>query len=89
MPGAVTDLGAKRVAASIGLATGTGEAVDDCGDAGADCVVPELEPGPLPAGISDEFLQAIVETIKRMTIVRLKRFTKNLLLLMSILFDDP
>jgi len=43
----------------------------------------------LPAGISDEFLQAIVETIKRMTIVRLKRFTKNLLLLMSILFDDP
>jgi len=43
----------------------------------------------LRAGISDDVLQAIAETIKRMTIVMLKRFTKNLLLSMSILFDDP
>ena len=51
--------------------------------------MPELEPEPSRAGISDDFLQAIAKTIKRMTIVMLKCFTKNLLLLMSILFDDP
>lgn len=41
------------------------------------------------AGVSDDVLQAIVETIKRMTIVTLKRFTKNLQFLMSTPFDDP
>ena len=51
--------------------------------------MPESEPDPLRAGSSDDCLQAIVKTIKRMTIVMLKRFTKNPLLLMSILFDDP
>jgi len=56
-------------------------------DAGADCVVPELEPRPSRAGTSDDSLQAIVKPIRRMTIVMLERFTKNLLLLMSTLFD--
>jgi hypothetical protein len=51
--------------------------------------VPEVEPGPLRAGVSDDVLQAIVKTMKRMAIVMLKRFTKNLQLLMSIPFDDP
>ena len=49
--------------------------------------MPELELGPPRAGISDDFLQAIVKTIKRMTIAMLKRFTKNLLFLINILFD--
>jgi hypothetical protein len=85
MPGAVADLGA----AAIGLATGAGEAVDDWRDAGTDRVMLESEPVASRAGSSDDSLQAIVKTIKRMTIVMLKRFTKNLLLLMNILFDDP
>jgi hypothetical protein len=51
--------------------------------------VPELEPGPSREAISDDFLQAIVKTIKRMTIVMLKRFIENLLLLMSMLVDNP
>ena len=58
-------------------------------DSGADCVMPELAPGSSRAGTSDDFLQAIVKTIKRMTIVMLKCFKKNLLLLISMLFDDP
>jgi hypothetical protein len=85
MPGAVADLGAS----AIGLATGAGEAVDDWRDAGADCAKHESVPEPSRAGTSDDSLQAIVKTIKRMTIIMLKRFTKNPLLLMSILFDYP
>jgi hypothetical protein len=50
--------------------------------------VPELEPEPWGAGTSDDSLQAIVNTIKRMISVMLKRFTNNLLLLTSLLFDD-
>jgi hypothetical protein len=51
--------------------------------------MPELESELSSAGISDDSLQAIVKAIRRMTIVMLKRFTKNLLLSMSIRYDDP
>jgi len=85
MPGAVADLGATVT----GLAAGVGEAVDDWGNAVADCVVPELEPIPSRAGTSDDSLQATIRPIKRMTIAMLKRFTTNLLLMMSTLLDGP
>ena len=51
----------------------------------ADCVVPELE-----AGTSfDDLLQAIAKTIERMRIIMLKRFIQNLLISMSVPFDNP
>jgi hypothetical protein len=62
-----------------------GEAFADSGDARADCVVPDLEAEPSFA----DLLQAIAKTIERMRIVMLKLFIKNLLLSMSMSFDNP
>lgn len=77
MPEATAGPGVVGVAAGEGLDTVRGDAVDDCVDGVADCVVPELEPDPSDLGISDEFLQATAKTIVMMIIVTVNRFIKK------------
>ena len=57
-----------------------GAMVDDCEDADVDGIVLKLEPELWGVRVSDEFLQAIAKTIKRMTTMILMYFIKNLLL---------
>lgn len=85
MPEAVADSEPTRGVAALGLATGVGEAFADSGDARADCAVPDLEAEPSFA----DLLQAIAKTRARMRIMMLSRFIKNLLLSMSMTFDNP
>ena len=85
MPGAVAELLAIEGIVAENLGPGTGESLDELGEAVAVCVVPELEAEPS----FDDLLQATPKTIKRMTIVMLRHFIMNLLILMSMPVDNP
>jgi hypothetical protein len=82
MPGAVAT-GPKRGEAEVELVPGAGDVFNTCGEAGTVLVVADLETSPEPWGVSVDSLQAVARNIKRTTIIRLKRFIRNLSLLSS------
>ena len=83
MPGAVAT-GLTRGVVEVELAPGAGDVFDTCGEAGAVCVVADLETVPCPFGVSVDSLQAAARNIVRTTIIRLKRFIKDPSLLASM-----